>query len=1243
MPSASAARPAARSRTALRALLLGGTAFCGVAMLAAAGVARASNILPTQAGINLTTAGSGTLAAKVLSGGAVAPGAVNYTSTGPSATLTLPATSRTLIDWTSFGVGAANTLNFVFTNSANDIVLNRVPVGASIVIDKGGTVTGQFHNATGGNIWFLADGGVFIHGKVTANGVLATNNSFGVAALDLLNDNITVLKTGLAAASGLIDLSGAVTASGAEIDAATGNIILTGDIDAGATGAVKLATAGIARQAGGVISAGTIDIASAGAVDLAGALDASSKTGLGGEITVTGRNVTLAGASLDASGAAGGGAIRIGGDARGGGTLAQASTTQIDAATTIAADATAHGDGGSVVVWSTEKTSFAGQISARGAGGGGRGGAAEVSSHFVLDYTGFTNLTAPAGPSGTLLLDPHDLTISPSGTDSVNTTGTNPLTDTPAKSSSVLLASTLNSQLSGASVIVSTVGSPGGQAGDITVAAPVAWSTANSLTLDAAGSIAINATITGSAAASALSLVSAGTITQGLGGAITVGTLSGSSVGGASLTANNLFDTLAGFINTGSGNVLLTDAKASGLTVSAAVDAGAGNTLTLTTANAGSLTLAADVTASGGTVDLVSAGTLSQTSGIIATVSLTGSSVGGAGLTGVNTFNFLAGFTNTGAGNVSITDTLAVGMKVSAAVDAGSGNALTLTSTGGGPLTLLANVSAAGGTVDLLSAGALSQTAGIITAGTLTGSSAGGASLADANLVDNLGAFTNTGVGNVSITDAKASGLTVTGAVDGGAGNTLTLTTTNAGPLTLSANVSAVGGKVDLVSAGALNQTGGVITTSTLTGSSAAGATLTDANSFDTLAGFINTGAGDLSITDAQAAGLTVSATVGAGAGNNLALSNTAGALTQIAGSLVTGQDLTLSAASSLTLSTAPLVARDYTVKAATFAGQALAVLPGQDFTVTSLGSLSLTTPLVATRNLMVTSTGALDTTGAQLKAVGGTLTLQGASGLTVGATTATLGGTSFATTGGSISLQGPVNAAGQTVALTSAGTIDQTASGIITAFTVTGSSVGGATLTQANQFANIGAFTNTGVGNLSIADANATGLTVTGAVDAGAGNTLTLTTTTNGAPLTLAANLTAAGGTVDLVAAGALTQTGGVITSSTLTGSTGAAAILTDANLFDTLAGFTNTGAGGVFITDAQATGLTVTGAVATGGVILTLTTTSGPLILAADLTEAGGTVDLVSAGALNQTAGIITTAALTGSSAGGASLTDA
>ena len=619
------------------------------------------------------------------------------------------------------------------------------------------------------------------------------------------------------------------------------------------------------------------------------------------------------------------------------------------------------------------------------------------------------------------------------------------------------------------------------------------------------------------AAGGTVDLVSAGSLTQ-TAGIITTSTLTGSSTaGGASLTRANLFDTLAGFIDTGAGNLSITDAKATGLTVTGGVDAGAGDTLTLTTTSGGPLTLAATLTAAGAAVDLVSAGALTQTAGIITTSTLTGSSTGGASLTDANLFDTLAGFTNSGAGSVSITDAQASGLTVTGVVDSGAGNTLTLT-TAGGPLTLAANLTAVGGTVDLVSAGSLIQTAGVVTTGTLTGSATGGASLTGANLFDTLAGLTNTGAGAVSIVDAKASGLTVNTAVDAGTGNTLTLTTTNGGPLTLVANLTAAGGAVDLVAAGALTQTAGMITTATLTGSSSGGASLADANLFDSLAGFTNVGAGGLSITDAQATGLTVTSAVDAGTGATLTLATSAG-------------------------------------------------------------------PLTLAANLTAT---------------------------------------------------------GGTVDLASAGVLSQTA-GVITTATLTGSSVGAASLADANLFASLAGFTNTGVGNVSITDAKASGLTVTASLNAGANNTLTLSTA-NGGPLTLAADLFAPGGTVDLVSAGVLTQPAGVIIASSFAGSAVGGAALTNANQLASLNGFTNAGAGDFAITDAAASGLTVATDIVVGaGHALTLTTTGGPLMLGGNLTAGGGTVTLASSGAIDQTGGVITTGVLKGASVGGANLADA
>ena len=116
------------------------------------------------------------------------------------------------------------------------------------------------------------------------------------------------------------------------------------------------------------------------------------------------------GATIDASGAAGGGSVKIGGDWHGEGDLQTASTSTVDENTTISADATVDGDGGDIVVWSDDLTSFGGTISALGAGSGD-GGDAEVSGKAVLDYQGFADLGSENGGYGTLLLDPYNITI----------------------------------------------------------------------------------------------------------------------------------------------------------------------------------------------------------------------------------------------------------------------------------------------------------------------------------------------------------------------------------------------------------------------------------------------------------------------------------------------------------------------------------------------------------------------------------------------------------------------------------------------------------------------------------------------------------------------------------------------------------------------------------------------------------------------------------------------------------------
>src|SRR6202012_110906 len=80
----------------------------------------------------------------------------------------------------------------------------------------------------------------------------------------------------------------------------------------------------------------------------------------------------------------------------------------------------------------------------------------------------------------------------------------------------------------------------------------------------------------------------------------------------------------------------------------------------------------------------------------------------------------------------------------------------------------------------------------------------------------------------------------------------------------------------------------------------------------------------------------------------------------------------------------------------------------------------------------------------------------------------------------------------------------------------------------------------------------------------------VTLITTTGG--IALDANLT--GGTVTLTSSGTISQdsTTSVITATELTGSSASGTTLGGANLIGTLGAFTNTGAGGFTLVDAEA-----------------------------------------------------------------------
>jgi filamentous hemagglutinin family protein len=417
----------------------------------------------------------------------------------------------------------ASTLG-VADNDFNNGSLNFVGKGASAGVSNAGSIVA----APGGFVGLLG-GTVANSGVVSVPLGKVAMSSGEQATLNLTGDNFlqVAVPTNTKTADGqaLIDVSGKVRAAGGSVQlraatvaqairnavnvpgelsvtsarASGGSIILGGGPggDISVTGRLKAS----GRTAGGTIAIGGHDVALRQAK-----LAATSAKGRGGAVTLTGtRSVSLASSLVTASGATGGGAIRVGGDFHGASDLTSAQTTTIDKASTLNASATASGDGGTVAVWSDSTTNFAGRITATGGPNGGDGGSVEVSANpatrGVLTYSGFADLTAPKGKTGTLLLDPFDIGIcgGVGCADSGGTFSGGVYTPTEA---SFINAATLVTQLGAANVTISTglAGSPGADAGNMTVSSPIVWASDNSLTLIANNILSINAPISSTGA-----------------------------------------------------------------------------------------------------------------------------------------------------------------------------------------------------------------------------------------------------------------------------------------------------------------------------------------------------------------------------------------------------------------------------------------------------------------------------------------------------------------------------------------------------------------------------------------------------------------------------------------------------------------------------------------------------------------------------------------------------------------------
>jgi filamentous hemagglutinin family protein len=468
-------------------------------------------------------------------GGSVAAGSVAIAQSSATHMNITQSSQSAVVNWQGFSVGQGSSVNFAQPNGSSAI-LNRVTGSASSTIGGSITANGQVYLVNPNGIAITSTGTVNAGGGFVASTLGISDADFmsgkrtftgnGASAAVRNDGKITVASGGYAALiGGTVSNSGRIRVPLGKVGLGSGEqatLDFAGDgflqvampTAAGGTGAL-IRNSGSIRANGGsvIISAATAREAARSAINISGLVQARSIGGhsgsivigggaggkvkitgrviatsphdAGGSITVTGKDIKLKGAVVDASGATGGGNINIGGGRQGTGPLQHADTTTIDAATTIKADARQTGNGGNVVVWSDLGTKFAGTISAEGGNVSGNGGEAEVSGKAKLAYRGFTDLSAAHGSFGNLLISTAANVNVGHGDDSAINVGT------------------LQHALAGANVTVSTdAPDPAGtQAGDITVAKAVTWSSGNKLTLSAYHNVAVNGDLTGGSGA----------------------------------------------------------------------------------------------------------------------------------------------------------------------------------------------------------------------------------------------------------------------------------------------------------------------------------------------------------------------------------------------------------------------------------------------------------------------------------------------------------------------------------------------------------------------------------------------------------------------------------------------------------------------------------------------------------------------------------------------------------------------
>ncbi|MCX8506724.1 MAG: hypothetical protein ORN98_08950, partial [Alphaproteobacteria bacterium] len=286
-----------------------------------------------------------------------------------------------------------------------------------------------------------------------------------------------------------------------------------------------------------------------------------------------------------------------------------------------------------------------------------------------------STLSHNGGKTGSLLLDPSDITIS-SGTDTDSANASNIFTGSAA--TSIINVTTLVTALGTNNITIDATGGSGtSTTSSITVANDVVWTSGKNLTLTAgSGGIAINARINGGTTGN-LSMTSGGNITEGANGIITANTVSATSTGG-NITLDNAANSITnlGAITVGTTNKSITIVNNRALTLTGAVSTAnnATNTgnISITSARSASEGIAAKAITVGstGSITWYGTGALNLTSENVGGMLFSGNINGGTtGILNIDTRGQVsnnAGFVTAGTVNFTGRNIQGVGLNSAA-------------------------------------------------------------------------------------------------------------------------------------------------------------------------------------------------------------------------------------------------------------------------------------------------------------------------------------------------------------------------------------------------------------------------------------------------------------------------------------------------------------------------------------------------------------------------------------------------